>query len=86
MARNNTGNVFGFLALGVATVAGGAAIGYYVIGGAHPGPPAADARGIEQAPRAVGRPRRPPAAAGQAQADARFLGLRRPRCPAHPHR
>ena len=50
MARNNTGNVLRFLLLGTVTVAGGAAIGYYVIGGPHSGSQAPDAAAIQQSP------------------------------------
>ena len=54
VARNHSGNVLGILALGVATVAGGAAIGYFMIGGVRPSPPSSDAAGIQEAPVPAG--------------------------------
>ncbi len=49
MARRRGSNPFGVLALVGVTVAAGAALGYYVIGGAHPNGSASDTPGVQEA-------------------------------------
>ena len=49
VARNSGGNVFRNVVLVVATIAGGASLGYYVIGGAHPSQ-TPNTPGVQEAP------------------------------------